>query len=273
MFYDVTGTDPNVAIALYSIWIVFGKNRKICCDVSRPSSHQSEPMKINHFQVLLASAAILGAGVLAEALKPRQLLASTQAAPNLETSIPRDFGEWHLVPNIGLVTPSDPGAYVRNELEQRIYSQELARGYADAAGNVVMFLVAYGPVQNYRLKSHLPEVCYGAAGFRVSAKNVIEVSYLKDAPPSSVSRVVAEREGRFEPITYWMKVGGDVVTGVFDRQIARMKYGLEGVIPDGALIRVSTVGLSETASYQLQDKFVHDLLSALSAKDRKFFTG
>jgi EpsI family protein len=230
-------------------------------------------MKINHFQALLASAAILGAGVLAEALKPRQLLASTQAAPNLETTVPRDFGEWHLVPSIGLVTPSDAGAFVQNDLERRIYSQELARGYTDAAGNVVMFLVAYGPVQNYRLKSHLPEVCYSAAGFRVSAKSVNQVNYANGVPPLAVSRVVAEKEGRFEPITYWMKIGDDVANGVFDRQISRMKYGLEGIIPDGALIRVSTVGLSEAAAYKLQDKFVHDLLAALSAKDRRFFTG
>jgi EpsI family protein len=230
-------------------------------------------MKINHFQALLASAAILGAGILAEAIKPTELLAATHPAPNLEMTLPKEFGEWHLVPNVGLVTPSEPEAYVRAELEQRIYSQEVSRGYADAAGNMVMFLVAYGPVQNYRLKSHLPEVCYSAAGFRVSAKSVNKVSYLKDAPALTVSRLIAEKEGRFEPITYWMKVGDDVATGVFDRQIARMKYGVEGIIPDGALIRVSTVGLSEAAAYKLQDKFVHDLLEALSPKDRKFFTG
>ena len=230
-------------------------------------------MKINQFQALLASAAILGAGILAEVIKPTELLAATHPAPNLEMTLPKEFGEWHLVPNIGLVTPSEPGAYVKAELEQRIYSQEVSRGYVDAAGNVIMFLVAYGPVQNYRLKSHLPEVCYSAAGFRVSAKKVNSVSYLKDTPPLTVSRLVAEKESRFEPITYWMKVGDDVATGVFDRQIARMKYGVEGIIPDGALIRVSTVGLSEVASYKLQDKFVHDLLEALSPKDRKFFTG
>ena len=230
-------------------------------------------MKINHFQAFLAAAAILGAGVLAETLKPTQLLASTQVAPNLETTIPKQFGEWRLVPNIGLVTPSDPGGFVQRDLENRIYSQELSRGYVDAAGNVVMFLVAYGPVQNYRLKSHLPEVCYSAAGFRVSAKSVNYVSYQSDGLPLTVSRLVAEKEGRFEPITYWMKVGDNVATGVFDRQIARMKYGLRGIIPDGALIRVSTVGLSAATSYRLQDKFVHDLLNTLSPKDRRFFTG
>jgi EpsI family protein len=230
-------------------------------------------MRINPFQALLASIAIFGAAILAEGLKPRELLASTQVAPNLDMTIPKAFGGWRLVPEIGLVTPSEPEAYVKRDLEQRIYSQEVARGYIDTAGNVVMFLVAYGPVQNYRLKSHLPEVCYGAAGFRVSAKTVTQLTYQDGAPPLSISRVVAEKEGRFEPITYWMKVGGDVANGVFDRQIARMKYGLEGVIPDGALIRISTVGLSESASYRLQDRFIHDLLEALSSKDRKFFTG
>jgi EpsI family protein len=230
-------------------------------------------MRINPAQAVLASLAILCAAGLSEAIRPRELLASTQKAPNLEQVIPKEFGQWHLVPNVGLVTPSEPGAYLQQDLEARIYSQELARGYADAAGNVVMFLVAYGPVQNYRLKSHLPEVCYSAAGFRVSAKTVTPINYETGTQPLIVSRLTAEKERRFEPITYWMKVGGDVATGVFDRQIARMKYGLRGIIPDGALIRVSTVGMSETASYQLQDKFIHDLLEAMPPKDRKFFTG
>jgi len=230
-------------------------------------------MRINPVQAILASVVILGAAGLSEALRPRELMAATQRAPDLENVIPKQFGQWHLVPNVGLVTPSEPEAYLKRELENRIYSQEVARGYADAAGNVVMFLVAYGPVQNYRLKSHLPEVCYGAAGFRVSSKTVAELAYQPGAPPISVSRVVARKEQRFEPITYWLKVGHEVANGVFDRQIARMKYGLRGIIPDGALIRVSTVGLSETESYKLQDQFIHDLLEALPPKDRQFFTG
>lgn len=231
-------------------------------------------MRINPIQAILASVAILSTAVLAEVIRPRELLASTQVAPDLEKVIPRDFGQWHLVPNVGLVTPSEPGAYLeRDALSARIYSQEVARAYADSAGNMVMFLVAYGPVQNYRLKSHLPEVCYGAAGFRVSAKTVTQLSYQDGARPLTISRLTAEKERRFEPITYWMKVGGDVATGVFDRQIARMKYGLRGIIPDGALIRVSTVGMSEAASYKLQDLFIHDLLAALRPQDRKFFTG
>jgi EpsI family protein len=230
-------------------------------------------MRINPVQAVLASIAVLCSAVLAEAIRPRELLASTEPAPNLESMIPRAFGQWRLLPDVGLVTPSEPAAYLEGELSARIYSQEVARGYADAAGNVIMFLVAYGPVQNFRLKSHLPEVCYGAAGFRVSPKTVTLLSYQEGVAPLTLSRLTAEKERRFEPVTYWMKVGNEVANGVFDRQIARMKYGLRGIIPDGALVRVSTIGLSEAASYKLQDQFIRDLLTALQPRDRKFFTG
>jgi hypothetical protein len=45
------------------------------------------------------------------------------------------------------------------------------------------------------------------------------------------------------------------------------------LIPDGALFRVSTVGISEDVSYKLQNKFVRDLLAAIAPEDRKFFLG
>jgi hypothetical protein len=70
-----------------------------------------------------------------------------------------------------------------------------------------------------------------------------------------------------------MRVGDDIATGVVDRQIIRLKYGLRGIIPDGALIRVSTVGLAPETSYKLQDQFIRDLLAAIPLQDLKFFTG
>jgi EpsI family protein len=136
-----------------------------------------------------------------------------------------------------------------------------------------MLMVAYGPVQNFRLKAHRPEMCYTAAGFRVSGKTNAEVRFRQDAPPLKMARVIAERESRFEPISYWMRVGNDITTGVVDRQIIRLKYGLRGIIPDGALMRVSTIGLSEEASYKVQEQFIRDLLGAVAPQDLKFFTG
>src|SRR5712671_4376190 len=230
-------------------------------------------MKINRLQVVLVSIALLSSAILAEVLAPRQLMART-AALDLEAAIPRQFGAWTLVPNIQPIAPADPEGVVDPDAKNgRIYSQEVSRGYADRSGNVVMFLVAYGPVQNYRLKAHRPEACYTAAGFRISGKHGEELAYHKGQQPLKLTRLVAEREARFEPISYWMRVGNDIATGVVDRQIIRLKYGLRGIIPDGALMRVSTIGLSEEESYKLQEQFIRDLLGAVAPQDLKFFTG
>jgi EpsI family protein len=230
-------------------------------------------MKVNPVQAVLASLAILTSAALAEVLRPHELMANSSKELDLERAIPRQFGEWTFVPSVGLVTPAGPAGFARQALSAKIYSQEIARGYVDHAGNVVMLLVAYGPTQDYRLKSHLPEVCYGAAGFRVSSKTITALSYRDGAPPLTLSRLTAVKEGRFEPITYWMRIGNDVATGVFDRQLARMKYGLQGLIPDGALFRVSTVGISQEVSYKLQDQFIRDLLAAIAPENRMFFIG
>ena len=231
-------------------------------------------MRISRIQVALAALAMLSAAVLAQILTPRELMARTSAAPSLDSVIPKQFGTWALIPELSPVTPADPEGYVQPDpYSGKIYSQEVGRTYSDGHGNVVMLMVAYGPVQNFRLKAHRPEMCYTAAGFRISEKTGAMVSYRDGAPEIKATRLIAERESRFEPITYWMRVGNDVTNGVVDRQIVRLKYGLRGIIPDGALIRISTVGLPKEASFKLQDQFIHDLLAAVPPQEVRFFTG
>jgi EpsI family protein len=231
-------------------------------------------MKMSRIQVILAAIAMLTAAVLAQVLAPHELMARTAASPSLDSVIPKQFGTWTLVPQVTPVTPAEPEDYVQpDQYSGKIYSQEVGRGYTDGHGNVVMLLVAYGPVQNYRLKAHRPEMCYTAAGFRISDKVGAFVNYRAGAQPIKVTRLVAERESRLEPITYWMRVGNDVTNGIVDRQLVRLKYGLEGLIPDGALVRVSTIGLPKEASFKLQDQFIQDLLAAIPPQELKFFTG
>jgi EpsI family protein len=231
-------------------------------------------MKINPVQAILASIAILATAVLAQVLIPRELMASASSSLDLEKVIPQKFGQWTYTPNVGLVTPTEPEGFVEtNELAGKLYSQELGRGYSDGEGHVVMLLVAYGPVQNYRLKSHRPEVCYTAAGFRVSNKSFAEVPYRNGAVPVQLERLVTERESRFEPVSYWRRVGNDISNGIFENQITRVKYGLRGLVPDGALVRVSIVGLPAEQSFKLQDQFIRDLLNAVDPVTRKFLIG
>jgi EpsI family protein len=231
-------------------------------------------MQINRIQAILAALAILGAAVLAQVLQPREMMARTSASPSLDQVIPKKFGFWTLVPEISPVAPADPEGYVQPDPNaSRLYSQEVGRGYTDGHGNIVMLMVAYGPVQNYRLKAHRPEMCYTAAGFRISGKTGAALSYRDGVTPIQMTRLIAERESRLEPVTYWMRVGNDVTNGVIDRQLIRLKYGLRGIIPDGALIRISTIGLPQEASFKLQDQFIRDLLAAIPPQELKFFVG
>jgi EpsI family protein len=232
-------------------------------------------MKTNQFHSVFATVAILTTAVCAEIFVPRTLMASANPSLNLETMIPREFGKWKYRPTLGLVTPTEPEYVETNEQQElaaKIYSQEIGRTYVDNEGHTIMFLVAYGPVQNYRLKSHRPEVCYTAQGFRVSDKTEHQLSINKDST-LRLSRLITQRETRYEPVSYWMRVGNDVSTGIFDNQLLRLKYGLKGLIPDGALIRVSTVGLPATQSFALQDEFIKDLLGSIAPDAQRFLIG
>ena len=61
-------------------------------------------------------------------------------------------------------------------------------------------------------------------------------------PPLQVTQLIATREERIEPITYWMRIGYDNSESNWARQALKLGYGLRGWIPDGALFRVSTLG-------------------------------
>jgi EpsI family protein len=231
-------------------------------------------MKINPIQVVAAALVILATAAFVEILRPRELMARSSDAPTLETVIPQKFGNWSVVPEISPLKPLDLAAYVQPDpRSEKVYAQEVGRGYTDDRGNVVMLLVAYGPVQNYRLKAHRPEICYTASGFRISDKTDATIDFREGTPPIKAVRLITRRESRYEPVSYWMRVGNDIANGVAEHQLTRLKYGLRGIIPDGALIRVSTIGLSTEAAFKLQDQFIRDLLAAIPEHELKFFTG
>ena len=87
-------------------------------------------------------------------------------------------------------------------------------------------------------------------------------------PMKSVARMVRRHR---ELILNWFRAKGAISNGVVDNQISRLKYGLRGIIPDGSLIRVSTIGLNKEASFKLQDQFIRELLTALPSQEREFF--
>ena len=206
-----------------------------------------------------ALAAVLlmsGAALAAPHLKP---VHAEGAAPNLASLVPASFGDWSIDPAI---VPVAPSAEVQAKLD-RIYGATLSRTYVSSSGERMMLVVAYGGDQSDALKAHRQEVCYTAQGFSVSG---IEQGRLQAAGREiPVTRMHAVLGDRSEPVTYWFTMGDRVVRGRLERLGMQLASGLHGAVPDGMLVRVSSLSSDPSAAYAAQQRFVGQLLGAVPA--------
>jgi EpsI family protein len=79
----------------------------------------------------------------------------------------------------------------------------------------------------------------------------------------AATRVVAESGMRHEPITYWLLVGERITHFGYAQRAVSIGYGLRGVIPDGVLVRVSSIDRDQAAAFALQERFIGDLLAVV----------
>ena len=75
-------------------------------------------------------------------------------------------------------------------------------------------------------------------------------------------------DGKHNTITYWVTVGDKAVLPGLEQKMQQLKYGLTGKIPDGMLVRVSSIDQDTDNAYKVQDFFIRDLLLAVQNKDR-----
>lgn len=222
-------------------------------------------MRLFPVRMVIAGVAMLLAAGLAVALKPAP--APADRRPNLERMIPAEFSGWRIDPSI---TPIRPSADVQASLDA-IYDQIVSRTYVNDRGERVMFVVAYGSSQTDTLKAHRQEVCYAAQGFQISALASAVLDLGQSTIP--VTRMVAVAGTRTEPVTYWFTMGDRVVLSRFERMMVQIKYGLSGEIPEGFLVRVSTLSTAPSAAYRMQEDFIKSLLSSIAARDAAKLVG
>lgn len=216
----------------------------------------------------LACGAMALAAGSAAALTPRRKLAAQLARPALEQAVPRRFAGWQLDAAAGaaLVNPRQQQAL------DRLYQQTLSRTYRSEAGERVMLALTYGEDQRADMALHYPEVCYPALGFAVRSNRAGELAL--PAGRLAVRRLeTALGTQRPEPVTYWTTIGEYHSLGGLERRLVELRYGLRGLIPDGYLVRVSSIGTDSAGEFARQDRFVAALLQALAPAARLALTG
>ena len=201
------------------------------------------------------------------ALTPTRLLSDSAPKIDLESSIPKAFGDWRVDEN---VIPINPSPAQKATIEQ-IYDQTVSRTYFNSKGQRVMLSVAYGASQNREMRAHRQEVCYAAQGFQINnlKHDVVAIS---DAQ-IPVTRMVAVHQYRTEPVTYWFTMGDGIVRSYIDRQLAQLKYAFSGLIPDGYLFRVSSIESDPEIAYTRQIEFANQLLQASTPELRQKLLG
>lgn len=210
---------------------------------------------------LLIGIAMFFAAWLSMAIKPTIILADQLEKFELEQVIPKQFHGWKLEEMTShLVNPEEQASI------NQIYSQTLSRSYINEEGERVMLSIAYGKDQRDSVGVHLPEGCYGGQGFSVHDTNKTKLQTQFGQIP--VSTLIASRPGRVEPITYWLTVGEKAVYGGWDMKKLKLNYAFKGMIPDGLLVRVSSINENVADAFSLQQRFTNDLLSSLTPSQR-----
>ncbi|OJY60421.1 exosortase-associated protein EpsI, B-type [Thiobacillus sp. 0-1251] len=225
-------------------------------------------MKLISFRHLVIGLCMFAAAGMALALKPTVRIVDSEPRLDLETLIPKTFGDWKIDETIvPLISNPEQQALIK-----KIYNQTLTRTYVNSNGEHIMLSIAYGGDQSDNMAVHKPEICYPAQGFQI-LKNPTISSFATGEGSIPVKRLVATQGRRIEPITYWTTVGDTVAVNGLKWKLQQLKYGLTGKIPDGLLFRISSIQADDTKAYHIQDAFTRDLLKAMSPDGRQRIIG
>lgn len=217
---------------------------------------------------LILMALMLATAALAHVMRPTVHLASERTPIDLEAMIPRQFGGWREQVNVAaqVVNPEQAATL------EAIYSQTLSRFYVNGAGYRVMLSIAYGNDQSDQLQLHKPEVCYPAQGFRLEEVQRGTLDLLGQSAIAA-TRMSTHLGQRYEPVTYWTVVGDHVTTSGVNKKLTEMRYGLRGRIPDGMLVRVSSIDRDTARAHQIQAEFAAAMVAAIAPQNRARFAG
>ena len=213
---------------------------------------------------IVGAACWVGAGA-AQALHPRKRVELIGSA-KLDDITPTSFGQWHQIHVGDVIQPRTEGT-----LSAELYSQLIGRIYQNAAGDYVMLAIAYGSTQSDLLQLHRPETCYPAFGFEISKSVLGQIGVgIARVPTRSLK---AQAPGRIENVTYWTRIGEYLPRTQTEQREDKLRISLSGIIPDGILVRASSIGDDWERSVALNREFLSDLMLATAPKYRPVFVG
>jgi EpsI family protein len=213
----------------------------------------------------VAAAAMFAASATGSLLKPHELIADRLPPIDLAGSIPAAFGDWRVVTS-GSQGIVNPGAIVLALHE--IYSQLLNRTYVNTrTQRMVMLAVPTGAKQSDALAVHLPDVCYPRRASMCTRRAASSWTSARIIP---VRRLVTEAPRRPEPLTYWTTVGDRGRRRHAAAQADPDRFGMHGLVPDGLVFRVSSIGNEPDEEFRIQKERAGPVLAIPESQRARF---
>jgi len=181
----------------------------------------------------------------------------------LEDVVPKRIGRWDFVTNSGLVIPPS------DQLQLALYSQLLTRVYSDG-NTAIQLLIAYSASETGFLQVHRPEFCYTAAGYQLSDFALHKVQ-LQGTRQLTANTLTATRDSSTEKLLYWVRVGDHIPHSWAGQKLTFAEDNLHRLIPDAALIRISTVGLDDAQALTAIDEFTRQMIASVPGPLRRVF--
>lgn len=226
-------------------------------------TRSTSPTALTH-TARIVGLAMLVVALAAWAFKPT---AQRDRDFDLESPVPRAFGAWHVDPDVAPVPPTPD---VQASVDQ-IYDRVLMRTYVNDRGERMMLVIAYGGDQSDSLKAHRQEVCYSAQGFAIRSVSYAHASIADRT--LDLAHIDAQRGPRHEPVSYWFTMGDTVAMSRRDRLLTQIDYALRGRIPDGMLVRVSSLDDNAPNAFERQRAFLDALMRSIDPTWRARFVG
>jgi EpsI family protein len=217
---------------------------------------------------LVALLGMAGSAALAEWARPTIKVSDRYPGFKLTDIFPAAFGDWVVDTNIPVVLPPPDQQAMLN----KIYNQTLARTYVNRRGERVMLSVAYGGDQSDGLTVHVPDVCYPSQGFRVDHQRD---DRLQVAPGFviPVRHLLTTLGPRIEPVTYWVLMGDEATITNTQRRLVSLRFGLQRLIPEGMLVRVSSINPDMEQAVAVHTRFIAELVAAVPPAQRERVVG
>lgn len=193
-------------------------------------------------------------------LRSPVMLAQPIDPDKFSAAIPETVGQWTSRKSSEIVLPpQDDSNTLYENLETRIY---------EGVGlPSIMFLVAFNSIQQNDVHAHRPEVCYPAGGFPILQNQPIEVDF--GSKTIAGRELLADRGGPTERIIYWLRVGTTFTTSWAEQRLAMALQNLQGIVPDGTLVRVSSIEAPGNSNHAVIMQFIEEFIASTSPSFRQ----